>query len=371
MQRPRAIASRWPHAGVLACLGLLACGPAPGEPDATTDATTASSTAPTSSGEPTGPTEPTPSTSTSTSATTSTSDDPDTGATTTSTPICETCTDDEICVEVLDVHTCGFPGESDLRCVPNPHGCVPTDPCSTACHDLCGPAHCEGEPMCSTTAGALQCWTYQLQPGWNCDALAQDDCIAGKKCVPGFEGDHTLCTPILEPMAAVGEACEGPTFERADNCAAGAVCFAGTCAELCSPETLQCADPAATCEVPGELVGVCLHTCEPLAPACAADEVCVDPAFHEGLFVCMTDASGAGGQALMSCETGDECDPGLTCLGAHRVSAECESQACCTPYCDLLGDAPCPAPDQTCQPYFNPQNPPPGHESLGACGIPP
>lgn len=261
MRRPTTPASAWPFV----CAGLLACGPSPGTTDATsdsTDATTASSTSgPTSSDEPTSSTDPAPtttSTSTTASTTTSTSTtSDDTGATTEPTSICETCTPDEICVQLLDEHTCGFPGEGNPRCVPNPHGCVPSDPCSIACHDVCGPDFCEGDPMCSTAAGALQCWSYQGQSGWNCDPFARTDCVAGKKCVP-FADDRTRCAEILEPSKQPGEACEGPDFAGTDDCAAGSVCFSGSCVALCSPIDLACADPATTCVVDNPQVGLCL-----------------------------------------------------------------------------------------------------------------
>jgi len=346
---------------VLAAL-LVGCPSAVEVPEASTGSATStgsSSSATTSTATPT------------TSTTQTTGVETGTGTTTMAPPsFCDLCGDQQICVEFLDEHTCGQPVDDGTRlvCLENPNGCVPSDPCSVACQDLCGAMYCEAPVECAKEPGAMTCSTSQGQTGSTCDPFIQN-CVEGKKCVPygdsGFQG--TKCVPVVEPAAGVGEACEGPDADGGDNCELGAVCFAGECVALCigSPDAPDCADPAQTCSISGAFTS-CFQRCDPLAPTCAADEVCVWLAGGENEFACVVDASMDGGQALTPCEYVNGCDPGLVCVEA--VSLTCPG-ACCTPICDLMGPAVCPEPDQVCVPYYVPGAAPPGYEAVGYCGI--
>lgn len=365
--------------GLLVVVCLVACPPPAEDPEATAGSTTGAvaTTEATSSGGADGTTgQPTTSTtSTTTTGTTGVDPDTDTATTTTTRPtVCDSCTADQICVEILDEHTCWI-DEPTPSCRPNPHGCVLSDPCSIACQDLCGPRFCEGHPRCATNPDALTCWSNMGQAAWQCDAFAQDDCIEGKKCVPydGVDGlGQTKCVPVQDPADAVGEACTGPDADAEDSCEKGAFCFVGTCVALCigSPAAPDCADPASTCWIVDDAYTLCMPRCDPLAPDCAADEVCISVPEGEHEFGCVLDASGDGGQASTGCEYLNVCEPGLVCRPGDDVSVACKDAKCCTPICDLMGAAVCPEPDQACVPFYGPGEAPAGYEAVGVCEIP-
>lgn len=344
-------------AGLFACLCILACPKAP-DPGETAETSNGSSTgAVTTSGPTSG--SPTSTGSTGTNATslattgTSSSDTEDCGNGFII-PCNLSCGAGEICVA-------GHSGDvGQDECRPNPDGCVPTDPCSPACAALCG-ANKVCEPA---ICGALSCRDPQTCfIGLGC-------ADSSKKCAPTDAlGDGTWngtqCVPIDPNPAGVGEPCtsEGDGKTGVDTCAEGLVCLDGTCAAMCDGSDLPCTDPGVCVTYVDFVLMLCEAPCDPLQQDCQGGKVCID---EFGAFACVKDSSGDAGQYGDKCEYVNACDPGLVCAPANNVPG-CASDSCCSPYCDLTQPN-CPAPQQSCVPWF--ADPPPGYEKVGFCGIP-
>ncbi|MBZ5710211.1 hypothetical protein K7C98_13175 [Nannocystis pusilla] len=216
-------------------------------------------------------------------------------------------------------------------------------------------------------------------------SLWQQNCPRGEKCVPfSADGDPVVdssrCVPILPDPGQPGEPCtvEGNSATGIDSCDLGAVCWdvdadtlSGTCVALCegSADEPICDDPATACAGGGDgVLNICLPACDPLAPDCAADELC---AALGSEFTCLPDASGDEGQVFDPCEFVNACEPGLACA-ATAAAFECDPNAagCCLPYCDLDLPPNCPGAMQQCLPWYPPGEAPPGHEDLGVCAVP-
>lgn len=233
--------------------------------------------------------------------------------------------------------------------------------CETACDDL---------PSCAPDCP-------------ECDIWGQD-CPRGEKCMPwASDGDNAWdavkCTLLDPDPVPVGGVCTAPQGGSAgvDDCEAGAMCWGvdpdtqeGICVDFCegSPEEPACSDPETQCSISnnGALI-LCLPGCDPLAPVCASDEVCV---YSDGGFICVIDASGSDGQAGDPCAYVNACDPGHACVVADYFDA-CMAEACCASFCDLEGGDACPVMGQECIPWFKQGTAPPGHEDVGFCGVPP
>lgn len=282
---------------------------------------------------------------------------------------CSECGADEICVQ-------GDGGDSPPppECVPA-DGCVPADPCPPACAALCGDfAVCE-----ATGPHALAC----LDPH-ACDLSSSPfyACNDGEKCTPSDPLQHgwysgTSCVPVAGDPQPPGAPCtsQGGPHSGADDCEAGALCWGvdpgtltGTCIELCTTDgDATCDTPGAVCSQLAPDLPVCAQPCHPLVQDCAVDEVCVP--FATGS-TCLPDASGPAGQYHDPCTAPNACDPGFLCTNPAFVP-DCAS-ACCSPFCDLTADDPCPGmPTLSCIPLYNPGDAPPGDENLGACAVMP
>ncbi len=222
-------------------------------------------------------------------------------------------------------------------------------------------------------------------PGGDCDVFKQD-CPAGQKCMPyaddgGSTWNALKCSKIDPTPDKVGATCSvvdsGTSGE--DSCAAGSMCFnvppgevdGGACVAFCkgTPDNPTCADPKTTCIVSNEeVLALCLPTCDPLASACKAGQVCV-PNPQGSNFVCFIDAS-AGANQGDPCQYSNGCSPGFICINGPYVQ-NCNSQACCTAYCDTdLANTCVGKPTVECIPYYEDGTAPPGYEDVGICGIP-
>jgi hypothetical protein len=220
-----------------------------------------------------------------------------------------------------------------------------------------------------------------------CDVFSQD-CPTGDKCA-AFANDgngswnDTICVSVVPDPAQVGEPCtvEGSPTSGRDDCDFGAMCWGideqnhGTCIPLCtgSPEAPICDDPAKTCLIGNAgVLNLCLDTCDPLAPTCAANEACLANPSDDQTFVCVVDASNESGKQHDPCFFANACDPGLVCVDASPIRQCTDSPNCCQPFCDLTApdpDAVCGDP-LVCVPYF-PDDPPADHADLGVCAAPP
>ncbi len=206
-----------------------------------------------------------------------------------------------------------------------------------------------------------------------CDPY-QQDCPEGEKCTsfvqtPGqMTVDATKCVPVIGDDLW-GEPCE--RFEDNDTCAAGFFCMTdvsgntgmGSCLEYCSP--------GVPCEFGGEcfafndgVLPVCEVTCDPLLQDCPMGQGCY-AAFDN--FVCALPGAPDGlGNDGDTCNTIQSCNPGLICRGG---TAGCPMDgACCTPVCEVGGPDVCMDPAEDCVQAL--EDPPPGLEIVGYCGVP-
>lgn len=221
----------------------------------------------------------------------------------------------------------------------------------------------------------------------SCDLWAQD-CPLGQKCTPwandaGFSWNDTRCVPIADDPAQPGEPCTVASIylDGIDDCELGAMCWnvepvsmMGTCVAFCegSEAAPSCVDPATQCTIANEGVLIlCLPLCNPLAQDCGEGEACYP--IPDG-FTCTPDAPG-GAEYGGACEFVNVCDPGQFCDETFGVPGCMGTQGCCNAFCDLAAEDPnadCPdaAQGQTCIPWFEPGEAPPGFATLGRCALP-
>jgi hypothetical protein len=219
-----------------------------------------------------------------------------------------------------------------------------------------------------------------------CDPWVQD-CPEDEKCTPcsgdgDDEWDAQKCIPLPADPDHAGEPCtvDGKIATGHDSCDLATVCWfidpdtlTGTCVPRCtgSPDQPVCAEGTSCMISHDGVILLCLPTCDPLGDDCGPGRLCIpNIPSSDTDFVCVPDKSGDEGQPFDSCEFFDTCDPGLLCAEA-TLATECDPMAsgCCLPFCDLTMPAPCPGAMQECLPFF-PEDPPPGHDDLGVCGIP-
>lgn len=148
-----------------------------------------------------------------------------------------------------------------------------------------------------------------------CNPVTQQGCADGEKCSwlvvqeEPFLG-RTDCVP--DGTVEVGGACtEGTAGEETgfDDCAAGALCIAGTCRTICNIDPDSCAEGFACSSYtqtfsddPMENLGVCDPTCDPVAQDCELDTQGCYLQLFNGKATCANVAMGA--EELMQ---GDTC----------------------------------------------------------------
>jgi hypothetical protein len=203
--------------------------------------------------------------------------------------------------------------------------------------------------------------------GPECDPFAQD-CPEDQKCMPwandgGDVWTAVRCVPLQRDPVGVGEACvvEGNATTGSDDCELGTMCWAadpitleGTCVAQCggTEASPTCADGLVCVIGFNDSVNVCVSACDPLAPACAMDEVCthapdVDP--WESVFACLPTPPFAPQPFGAPCDGIAVCDAGLACAGWELVPG-CE-ESCCTTLGDAAAPPACPDVEQTCIPF--------------------
>lgn len=238
-----------------------------------------------------------------------------------------------------------------------------------------------GDNGCAFYGG---CPTDAGDPFLECDPWFQD-CPEGQKCMPySFGGGNSWtalkCVPVAPDPKKPGEACtvEGSGTSGLDDCELGAMCWGvdamtlmGQCVAMCTgqPDAPICAGPAETCLISGVL-NLCLPNCDPLAQDCPASQVCVFNPNDPNVFLCVTDASGEGGQEFDDCEFVNACDAGLLCA-SPALAAECDQNVdgCCLKWCDMSMPT-CTGMGAECIAWFDMGGAPMGLEDLGFCGIP-
>ena len=226
---------------------------------------------------------------------------------------------------------------------------------------------------------------------FECDLFAQD-CPPDQKCMPwandgGGAWNAWGCKPLADDPVGIDEVChvQGSGTSGIDDCERGAMCWnvdpktnQGFCTPFCvnTRQDPLCDDPQRQCLFNGDsTVWLCLPSCKPIAQNCPRGQACYPITFY---WSCGPDASGGGGAYGDPCEFINVCDPGLVCVDVSYVppGLPCESAGgCCTEVCDLgdpLGDLQCAgaAEGQTCQPWFEEVEAPPGYEDVGVCAMP-
>ena len=215
------------------------------------------------------------------------------------------------------------------------------------------------------------------------------ECPADEKCMPyaatGGSWNAMGCAPLDPNAKQPGDPCTAPGggLSGVDDCALGSMCWGvdaetdeGICVAFCLGTEMNptCSELDAECLIAnGGVLALCLPTCDPLIQDCGGTDLCTPNPSGES-FVCVLDASGSGGFLGDDCQYVNGCDPGLHCAAASNV-AGCQTDSCCTLYCDLTDAEPaliCSGVDQgeVCTPWYPEGEAPPGLEHVGACALP-
>ncbi len=214
------------------------------------------------------------------------------------------------------------------------------------------------------------------------------DCGEGEKCAPwandgGNAWNATKCVPVDPNPAQPGDTCtvEGSGVSGIDTCDVSSMCWdsdpetnEGTCIAFCtgSENNPVCDDPTTSCSIANEgTLILCLPSCDPLLQDCSEGQACYP---IDNAFVCAPDASGEDqGADNDACEFINGCDPGLGCVNPEIVEGCAAGAAgCCQNFCDLTAapaDQGC-AGSESCEPWFEEGNVPPGYEDVGVCALP-
>lgn len=231
--------------------------------------------------------------------------------------------------------------------------------------------------------GAPPSFECPPQPGEDqCDPLAQD-CPSGFHCVPWSDAIDVLakafvCAPLVDEPIERYEACPVDQATCSDPCEAGMFCMhsnyegtSGLCLGMCGSdgddEACAADEKCVTCADCS--VGMCLPSCDPLAPQCP-DETPSCLWYPPDGFVCTHGQyfEGALGEV---CEYVNWCAEGLACADASLMGGSCAGATCCTEVCDLAdGDPACSDPGHVCISPFLPGPAPEGSEHVGMCGVP-
>ena len=227
-------------------------------------------------------------------------------------------------------------------------------------------------PGGSLPDGCVQCIeiTPEIGSCAECSVVA-DDCPDGSECQPVNEALGGVC--LDHGPAGEGESCDLDT-----HCQEGFLCLETdvddvfTCLQKCDRNEPACADPGKACidlaivtetADPGQL-GVCIETdvvpCDPAAPQCPGEQICLevapgsgvcgdacDPSTGdeacEGNYACLPTAGSevfvppfvlGNGACGRGCATDVDCGAGNTCLMLDGL----QSDGVCGTTCDPSGD---------------------------------
>ncbi|MFN3201171.1 MAG: hypothetical protein ACE366_22415 [Bradymonadia bacterium] len=215
-------------------------------------------------------------------------------------------------------------------------------------------------PDCDPRLAAAAC-----PPGQFCRPIPggeiyQGQCEPGDACTPGagdcpgdrpychLQGGATVCTAAGALQA--GERCSEDD-RLPQPCAEGLVCNFSVCTPVCDPSAPMCPDND-RCDDISEAVAVPMGLCNPPAcsfltnEGCEADQKCTYAIRQDGRIVgsCrpVTGEAADGEPCQLFPEGGDDCAPGLLCIGNQGGNMVCRTLCDTGAYID-----PCPA-NQAC-----------------------
>ncbi|MFO7567056.1 MAG: hypothetical protein R6X02_30710 [Enhygromyxa sp.] len=210
-----------------------------------------------------------------------------------------------------------------------------------------------------------------------CDPFMQD-CPEGEKCVPyassGGTWDANKCVPVLGDKAAGDPCVYGGTVEATDDCGPDSHCWnvreidgeqVGECTEFCqgTPDAPECA-PGTSCLLTANgSINLCLASCDPLAQDCAPGLGCY---WANGNFHCVVTSQDV--PLGEPCGFINDCSAGSICTSGETLP-DCANW-CCTSFCELGSNEPCPQLETECVPFFPEGEAPPEHVDLGVCVLP-
>jgi hypothetical protein len=247
----------------------------------------------------------------------------------------------------------------------------------------------DGETGGETTGSFVDSDMMDASCGAECNIWDPEDCPEGEKCtsvaceVGSGSWDSNVCREIGGNKAE-GDECDnmGSGIDGNDDCEKGNMCWGtdpdtglGVCVAFCvgSIDAYSCASADKICDISNNgTLPLCLPSCDPLAPDCPGDEVCI-PLTDDTGFSCNPSSGGGMAPNGTPCNYINDCNAGLVCADS-AVNPACDGSAsgCCTEICDLSGANTCAgaAEGQVCTPFYEMGATPPGYENVGLCAVP-
>lgn len=207
-----------------------------------------------------------------------------------------------------------------------------------------------------------------------------EDCDDGQKCMPwaddgGSSWNALKCVDVTGE-GVHGDPCmvEGSGVSGNDDCALHNMCWdvdpetnMGNCISFCdgTPENASCDEPNTVCVIANEgVLNICLPSCKPLIQDCPEGQGCYP---INNSYTCaptsVPDDTGIEGDP---CEFVNACQKGFACINAEQVPNCNMSSSCCSPFCDLTEQDPCPNPETQCIAVYEDNQSDP---NVGFCGV--
>lgn len=212
------------------------------------------------------------------------------------------------------------------------------------------------------------------------------DCPDGQKCQPYVKEDGSPTVDAAQCVAIIGTKQHGEPCTREryqDDCDKDVFCMLGTtgkegegtCYQLCDgSDPDSCIDKGLAGSVCNSyndgILPICDTACDPIRPSACIDADGCYP-FGTSFWCIPPDPEPGKGNYADDCNTVQSCNPGLYCHNPGSDVPGCESDRCCTRFCDLEGDGTECMEPATCVAFFaEDSDADPGLiESVGSCII--
>ncbi len=307
----------------------------------------------------------------------------------------EDCPDDQKCMPFSDD---GGDAWNALTCVEVTGQGLHGDPCTVKITSVSGLDNCALHHMCLGNPDTLmgQCISF-------CDGSPEEPSCGppNTSCIITNEGVLNICLPSCDPLlqncpenhgcypvndtytcvpsgASENSGLESDPCGFINNCQSGFACTqteklincmsAMCCAPFCDlTEQDSCTLETMCRPIYGNNpdfpnVGFCgLPICNPLLQNCPQGQGCYPDGQNYTCQEVLVEDSGFEGDP---CTLVNQCQPALTCLDPQQL-VDCMHFRCCTPFCDLNAQDPCPNPETQCI-ALHENNP--DYPHLGYCG---